>query len=174
MKQIETVESDFDQFFKDNIDLESKNKRAIEILGSFLSTMTGVPSARDHRRVLEQIRLSKLDSGELKSLMQRWNAVNSDILQTFHYQQNELHNLSKKIGKLSVSTQENADAIKKMMVMLLISTKINAALEPIAHMKAIMASDKLSHLSKFGITASQLSEIIESIYLKRKKRYPDL
>ena len=27
-----------------------KDKRALEILGSFLSTMTGVPSARDHRK----------------------------------------------------------------------------------------------------------------------------
>ena len=129
MKQIETVKSDFDQFFKDNIDLESKNKRAIKILGSFLSTMTGVPSARDHRRVLEQIRLLKLDSGELKSLMQRQNAVNSDILQTFQFRQNELHNQTEKMGKLSISTHENADAIEKMMVMLSISTKINAALE---------------------------------------------
>ena len=176
MKQIGTIKSDFDQFFKDKIDLESKNKRAIEILGSFLSTMTGVPSARDHRRVLEQIRLLKLESGELKSLMQRQNAVNSDILQTFSFQQNELHNLTEKMGKLSISSHENADAIEKMMVMLSISTKINAALESaritIAHMKAIMAADKHSHLSKFVITTSQLSEIIDSIYLKRKKDIP--
>ena len=176
MKQIETVKSDFDQFFKDKIDLESKNKRAIEILGSFLSTMAGVPSARDHRRALEQIRLLKLDSCELKSLMQRQNAVNNKILQTFHYQQNELHNFTEKLGKLSIRTHENADAIEKMMVMLSISMKINAALElariTIAHMRAIMASDKHSHLSKFVITTSQLWEIIDSIYLKRNNPFP--
>ena len=80
------------------------------------------------------------------------------------------------MGKLSISTHENADAIEKMMVMLSISTKINAALESaritIAHRKAIMASEKHSHLSKFVITTSQLSEIIDSIYLKRKKYIP--
>ena len=95
------------------------------ILGSFLSTMTGVPSARDHRRVLEQIRLLKLDIGELKSIMQRQNAVNSDILQTFHYQQNELNNLTQQFGTLAINSQQNTDSIKKMMVMLLISTKKN-------------------------------------------------
>ena len=31
------------------------DKRALEILGSFLSTVTGVPSARDHRKVIEQL-----------------------------------------------------------------------------------------------------------------------
>ena len=128
MEQIETYKSDFDLFFKDNIDLERKNKRAIEILGSFLSTMTGVPAARDHRRVLEQIRLLKMDSSELKSLMQRQNAVNSDILQTFHFQQNELHNLTEKMGKLSISTHENADAIEKMMIMLSMSASTSIEL----------------------------------------------
>ena len=91
--------------------------------------------------------------------MQRQNAVNRDILQTFHFQQNELHNMTERMGKLSISTHENADAIEKMMVMLSISTKINAALESaritIAHMKAIMASDKHSHVSKFVITTRQ-------------------
>ena len=34
-----------------------KDKRAIEILGSFLSSLTGVPSARDHRQIVEQIKM---------------------------------------------------------------------------------------------------------------------
>ena len=39
---------------------ESKrDKRAFEILGSVLSTITGVPSASDHRQLLEQVRLMK-------------------------------------------------------------------------------------------------------------------
>ena len=33
----------------------TRQKRAIEILGSFLSMITGVPLARDHRVVLEQL-----------------------------------------------------------------------------------------------------------------------
>ena len=79
-------------------------------------------------------------------------------------------------GKPWPQIRMKAVAIEKMMVMLLISTKINAALESaritIAYMKSIMASDKHSHLSKFVITTSQLSEIIDNIYLKRKKDIP--
>ena len=33
-----------------------KDKKALEILGSSLSTMTEVPAARDHRKVFEQIK----------------------------------------------------------------------------------------------------------------------
>ena len=177
IKQITIVKSDYDQFFKDNAEKgDSKSKRAIEILGSFLSTMTGVPSARDHRKVLEQIRLLKLDSDEIRSLMMRQNVANGDILKTFHYQQNELHNLTQRIGALTVQTQESSDYIEKMMVMLSITTKVNTALESariaIAHMKSIMAADKHSHLSKFVITNSQLSAIIDKIYLKRKQDIP--
>ena len=53
IKQIGTIRQDYDQFFKDNPE-PSDAKRAIEILGNFLSSMTGVPSARDHRRVLNR------------------------------------------------------------------------------------------------------------------------
>ena len=35
---------------------KGKSKRAFEILGSFLSTVMGVPSAKDHRKILEQVR----------------------------------------------------------------------------------------------------------------------
>ena len=128
--------------------------------------MTGVPSARDHR-------LLKLDSGELKCKMQRQNVVNCNILQTFHYQQNELYNLTQQFGTLAINSQQNTDAVEKIFFMLSISTKINAALESaritIAHMKSIVASDKHSHLSKFFISTSQLSEIIDNVYLKHKK-----
>ena len=67
IKQISTIRQDYDQFFKDNAE-PSDVKRAIEILGNFLSSMTGVPLARDYRRVLEQIRLIRLDNGEIRNL----------------------------------------------------------------------------------------------------------
>ena len=44
-------------------------KWGIEILGEFLSTVTGIPSARDHRQLLEQLRLLKLDASEIQSLI---------------------------------------------------------------------------------------------------------
>ena len=175
IKQISTIRQDFDQFFKDNAE-PSDAKRAIEILGNFLSSMTGVPSARDHRRVLEQIRLIKLDNGEIRNLLKKQNVENGDILQTFHYQQNMLQQTMHKFDKLYSQSHLNEDNSHKIMTVLSVSNKINAALEAarisISHMKAIMASDKLSQLSKFVITNDQLSGIIDQIYLKRGKDIP--
>ena len=39
-----------------------KNKSALEILGEFLSRITGVSAASDHRKTLEQIKMLELDS----------------------------------------------------------------------------------------------------------------
>lgn len=176
IKQIQIVRQDYDQFFKDNAEPENNIKRAIEILGSFLSTMTGVPSARDHRRVLEQVRALKLDSSEIRSLMKSQNAMNHDILKTFHFQENLLQNISQENGLIATKTLENGDNIEKMMSVLSMTNKINAALESariaIMHMKAIMAADKHSHLSKFVISNAELSKIIDKIYLKRKVDIP--
>ena len=47
--------------------------------------MTGFPSARDHRKVLEQIKLLKLDSSELTNLMKKQNGQNKAILENMHY-----------------------------------------------------------------------------------------
>ena len=44
-----------------------QSKRAFEILGSFLSTLTGVPSARDHRKMLEQIKAIRFSKRELNT-----------------------------------------------------------------------------------------------------------
>ena len=75
--------------------------------------MTGVPSARDHRKVLEQIRMMKLDSSEVKALFKRQNVENADILQTFHYQESMLSNITHVIRNLHFHQAENAETIKK-------------------------------------------------------------
>ena len=63
----------------------NRDKRALEILGSFLSTMTGVPSARDHRKVLEQIKAIKFENRGLETLMSNLNNQNRELLSRFLY-----------------------------------------------------------------------------------------
>ena len=176
IQQIISVRNDFYQFFQNNAETNSKDKRAIEILGSFLSTMTGVPSTRDHRRVLEQIRSLRLDSSEIRQLMKKQNVENRDILQTFHYQENRLDNMTDTVRNLYRYQHESADEFDKLLAVMSMSLKVNAALESariqISHLKAIMESDKHSLLSKFVITNQQLSKIIDAIYLKRKNDLP--
>ena len=74
VKQIKIIMEDFSSFFEQHAE-PTNGKRALEILGSFLSTMTGVPSAGDHRHVLEQIRLIRLDSEEMGNMLKRQNGV---------------------------------------------------------------------------------------------------
>ena len=47
----------------------NSRKRGLEILGDILSWGTGVPSARDHRQVLENLKLLRLDNNEMKSML---------------------------------------------------------------------------------------------------------
>ena len=118
----------------------------------------------------------RLDNGEIRNLLKKQNIENGDILQTFHYQQNVLQQTVHKFDKLLSQSHLNRDITHKIMTVLSVSNKVNAALEAarisISHMKAIMASDKMNQLSKFVITNEQLSKIIDQIYLKREKEIP--
>ena len=54
--RIDTVESHFhDLRLAASRPTSKRNKRAFEFLGEILSTVTGVPSARDHRKVVDQL-----------------------------------------------------------------------------------------------------------------------
>ena len=68
-------------------------KRAIEILGSILNTIIGVPSAGEHRAVLEKIRLLRLDNKNVNNMLQKQNAQNAGILRTFHLHESDIEEL---------------------------------------------------------------------------------
>ena len=70
-------------------------RRAIEILGSILNTITGVPSAGEHRAVLEKIRLLRLDNENVNNMLQRQNAQNAGILRHFICMKATLRNLKR-------------------------------------------------------------------------------
>lgn len=175
INQIEIIQRDFNSFFEQHAEIVSR-KRALEILGSFLSKITGVPSARDHRLVLEKVRLLKLDNEEMGMMLKRQNEENKDILATFHFQENVIGNLSEDVTRIYSQTKSNRDNIERLSATISMTNKINSALEEarisIAHMKEIMNDNKLGHLSKFTISPSQLSNIIDQIYLKRRKNTP--
>ena len=165
VKQIEIVRKVFIKFFAENAEPNSNN-RALEILGSFLSTMTGVPSARDHRKVLEQIKLLKLDSSEFTNLMKKNNGQNKVILENMHYQENLIFNTTNKVEELSRKSDKNADSLERIIAVMSVTNKVNSALEhariSIGHLKAIMAADK-KYLSRYVLGISQLSNIIDNI-----------
>ena len=80
----------------------SRDKRALEILGSFLSTMTGVPSAHDHRKVLEQIMAIKFENSGLETLMSNLNSQNRELLSRFHTHDTEITQIVTKVKSWSI------------------------------------------------------------------------
>ena len=57
-----------------------KTERVFELLGSVISNITGVPSARDHRRVLEQILAVRQQQEGLLGLMKQQNVQDAKIV----------------------------------------------------------------------------------------------
>ena len=75
-----------ESLFEENIDFKGKgSKRAIEFLGNVISSITGVPSPREHRQVLEKLRLVNLDRAEMEQIIGKSTQVNRAILQVCIY-----------------------------------------------------------------------------------------
>ena len=70
-----------ESLFEESIDFEGRgSKRAIEFLGNVISSITGVPSPREHRQVLEKLRLVNLDRAEMEQIIGKSTQVNRAIL----------------------------------------------------------------------------------------------
>ena len=99
--EVELRSDAFDKLFdQNNLDTYKvgPNKRAIEILGDFLSSITGVPSSRDHRRVLEQLRLIKMDEDERRIFLKKATETNKAILESLHFHDREISNTSQQLA----------------------------------------------------------------------------
>ena len=67
-----------------------KSKHAFEILGDFLSGITGVKSASDNRKTLEQIKMLELHSRSIMNLMKESNHKQKDVISAISTHENEL------------------------------------------------------------------------------------
>ena len=154
----------------------SRAKRAIEILGSFLSTLTGVPSARDHRRILEQVKMIRLESKGIENLMKDQNIENSKILKAMHFHSTEIKAIDNEIGQLHKETAKNkADILRTLAVLSIISKTSNAINdidEITGQVRATIALSDQEKLSRHSISPKNLAGIIDKIHLKRDKDAP--
>ena len=159
----------------DNLFAEGKirQKRALEILGDFLSACTGVPSAQDHRKVLEQIKMLELDSRSLMNLMEDNNVHQQKIIQTLQVHEAEIVQATKAIQTNSMKLLTAETNLVKMAATLSISIKateiIRKANLALGKANEILAKSDNGQLSRHVIGQANLSNIIDSIYLKRRK-----
>ena len=78
------LSKEFDTLYKEK-GQSKKSKRAFEVLGSFLLTITGVPSARDHRKLLQQIGAIRFENKGIEALLVRQNQQSQKLLERMHY-----------------------------------------------------------------------------------------
>ena len=102
---------DFISIFSD----DGLDKRALEILGSFLSTVTGVPSARDHRLLMEKVKILRLKSKGIEQLIKEQNSENHHILETFHFIEKSVKTLSNGLQQISDKASVNTGDIAQLM-----------------------------------------------------------
>ena len=98
---------EIDQLFE--VD-ETKQKRALEILGDFLSTCTRVPLAREHRRLMEQINMLEMDSQTLSDLMKAENSQQEKVIQAMQLHEVQIEHADN-LGKINSITQANPKSI---------------------------------------------------------------
>ncbi len=153
---------------------QSHDKRALEFLGDFLSGLTGVPSASEHRKTLEKVKLMELDSRSIMALMKENTAKNHDLIQTIEVHENmlvQLHNNSAINSKHILSIR---DQLIQGLTALSMSNKVMESLiytsQTIAKAREIMARSDAGMLSRNSIQFEQLRDLIDKIYLKRKTR----
>jgi hypothetical protein len=146
-------------------------KRALEFLGDFLSTVTGVPSARDHRLVVEQIKAVRAENKGIENLLGQQNAENARILKRMHFHESNLNQLLTATTDMNVTIFRNSDEIEKAEALLSIVTKVNT-LTALANsinwdiQMTFLASDS-ERLSRNSLSIPEISRYLTKIYRDR-------
>ena len=160
--------ANIDSFFREN---ETREKRALEFLGSFLSTCTGVPSARDHRKVLEKIRMLQLDSQSLLQIMESTSKGQKDIISSLQTHETEIRKAEQAIKMNSYRLLAAEKANVKMAAIFSAIVKadeiIMMANLALKRCTDILSAGDMKHLSRSSIGLADLTGIINNLYLKR-------
>ena len=134
-----------------------KQKRALEILGDFLSTCTGVPLARKHRRLMEQIKMLEMDSGMLSDLMKAENSQQKKVIQAMQLHEVQIEHADNlaKINSLQLTQADRKSIIlaDTASITLKSSEMIRMADKALDHANDILSkgySKLLSHKSKLA------------------------
>ena len=163
-------------FEKHHKDDYVRQTRAFEFLGDMLSGITGVPSARDHRALLERVQMLRLDNEGIKNLMTSRNAQHRLLLKTMTQQSNKITRLHNRLLTTERYILQHDRDDLQLAGILALQDKAQLALR---HMDRIyikvnnilMLGDN-DQLSRYGISKKELGVILDSIILRRKTGVP--
>jgi len=165
-----------DDLFEKHQTHTSRQSRAFEFLGDMLSGITGVPSARDHRQLLEKIKLLKLDNEGIKTLMLSRNAQQQDVIETLSQHDSSIAKLSDRLLSTENLILNHKRDDLQLAGILALQEKAYLALSHSNRIyfkinNILMLGDD-DRLSRFGITKEELGRILDSISLRRKEGVP--
>ena len=153
-----------------------KTERAFELLGSVLSTITGVPSARDHRKVLEQILAVREQQEGMLGLMKQQNRQDAQIVKRFHSYETKFQRTETYINTINEHVNTNHNEIQQIVAVLSLITKTDAALLTISKAidmaTAILIASDSDRLSRFSISKPDLQALIAKLYNARTDSSP--
>jgi hypothetical protein len=149
-------------------------KRALEFLGDFLSTVTGVPSARDHRMLLEQVKAVRSENKGIETLMGQQNAENAKILRRLHFHESQFSHFDIMGHSLNASIFKNEKNIEKTEALLSIIAKVNLltiqALNLIKDIESILQASDAERLSRSSVSPPEISKYLTKIYSDRESK----
>jgi hypothetical protein len=156
-------------------DRKSRDKRAIEALGSALNWMTGVPTAEDHRKILEQVRVLRLDSEEITQLQKEGSSEIKQVVKKMKTFQSLIKAERRNLDTFAKAVNENGNNLIKTLATITITQQANEVIFQlrtlIQDLKRLLFTNR-NKLDPMIISDSSLSDIIDKIYLERKDKAP--
>jgi hypothetical protein len=166
----------FEVFTERQSNDEERKSRALEFLGDVFSKITGVPSATDHRLIIEKLKLLKLDNDGIQSMMAKTTREQKEILSALHVHSTSFSKITHDLQSIKMNQlelQNNAASTLKMMELqqkiVYYVMKVN---ELTQRAKNIMQDSKNEFLSQEAIGYEGLTEIIGKIRIKHIHIHP--
>ena len=101
---------EFDNIFA-TVTTGKRSQRALEFIGDIWSTISGVPSARDHRNVLEKLRLLRIDTAEQAAIMAQSTKTSQAILASLHFHDEQIrsntNSLTLAMNRMDILANDN-------------------------------------------------------------------
>ena len=152
-------------------DNSRKEKRALEFLGSWLSTITGVPSARDHRLVVEKIDAVRTENKGIERLLGQQNAENARILRRLHFHESKINLLTQSQRDMNLTIFKNANEIEKVEALLSLKAKTDFLLANAANLvrdiASVLQSSDSERLDRSTLSPPEISAFLTKIYRSR-------
>jgi hypothetical protein len=160
---------------KERID-SGREKRAIEFIGSALNWISGVPTAEDHRKVLEQVNRIRLDEVTAVDELKHQNQITQQALKHMQIQETDISNLRQAISKLKISQYEGAGISIRTIAVLLVTNQVHqlaqSVRQDIRQIERVLDKSDSKMLARSAISVTALSEIIDRIFLESRNSTP--